>query len=72
MPSPGLARPLILDQAAVAALSDAERGIPRPTDLERIRTAVIAVRSKINSKGNAVDGSSTRQLCCLSAEVGVR
>ena len=38
----------VLDQAAAAALADAERSIPRPTDLERIRAAVTSVRSKIN------------------------
>jgi len=38
----------VLDQAAAAALADAERSIPRPTDLERIRRAVTSVRSKIN------------------------
>ena len=38
----------VLDQAAAAALADAERSIPRPSDLERIRAAVTSVRSKIN------------------------
>jgi uncharacterized membrane protein len=38
----------VLDQAAAAALADAERSIPRPTDLERIRGAVTSLRSKIN------------------------
>jgi uncharacterized membrane protein len=38
----------VLDQAAAAALADAERSIPRPSDLERIRAAVASVRSKIN------------------------
>jgi uncharacterized membrane protein len=31
----------VLDQAAEAALADAERSMPRPTDLERIRAAVL-------------------------------
>jgi hypothetical protein len=38
----------VLDQAAAAALADAERSIPRPTDLERIRRGVTFVGSKIN------------------------
>jgi uncharacterized membrane protein len=38
----------VLDQAAAAALADAERSIPRPSDLERVRSAVTSVRSKIN------------------------
>jgi uncharacterized membrane protein len=38
----------VLDQAAAAALAGAERSIPRPSDLERIRAAVASVRSKIN------------------------
>jgi hypothetical protein len=38
----------VLDQAAAAALADAERSIPRPSDLERMRAAVASVRSKIN------------------------
>jgi uncharacterized membrane protein len=37
-----------LDQAAAAALADAERSIPRPTDLERIRAAVTSLSSMIN------------------------
>jgi uncharacterized membrane protein len=38
----------VLDQAAAAALADAERSIPRPTDLERIRRGITFVLSKIN------------------------
>ena len=40
----------VLDQAAATALADAERSIPRPTDLERIRAAVTSLRSTINSR----------------------
>jgi hypothetical protein len=38
----------VLDQAAAAVLADAERSIPRPTDLERIRRGITFVLSKIN------------------------
>ena len=40
----------VLDQAAATALADAEHSIPRPTDLERIRAAVMSLRSTINSR----------------------
>jgi uncharacterized membrane protein len=40
----------VLDQAAATALADAERSIPRPDDLERIRAAVMSLRSTINSR----------------------
>ena len=46
---PGSARLAVLDRAAVEALADAERSIPRQPSLERIRAAVAALRSKINS-----------------------
>jgi hypothetical protein len=44
------ARLAVLDQAAATALADAERSIARPTDLERIRAAVMSLRSAINSR----------------------
>jgi hypothetical protein len=47
---PGSARLAVLDRAAVEALDDAERSIPRQPSLERIRAAVRALRSKINSR----------------------
>jgi hypothetical protein len=37
-----------LDQAAAAVLADAERSIPCPTDLDRIRAAVRSLSSMIN------------------------
>ena len=40
----------VLDQAAATTLADAERSIPRPDDLERIRAAVMSLRSTINSR----------------------
>jgi hypothetical protein len=40
----------VLDEAAVEALEDAERSIPREPSLERIRAAVKTLRRKINSK----------------------
>jgi hypothetical protein len=38
----------VLDQAAAAALADAERSIPRLIHLERIRAAATSVLTKIN------------------------
>ena len=49
----------VLDQAAAAALADAERSIPRPTDLERIRAAVTSLRSMINSRSELKPTSAT-------------
>jgi hypothetical protein len=46
--SAGLA---VIDRATVEALADAERSIPRPPSLDRIRAAVKSLRSKINSRG---------------------
>ena len=46
----GSDRLTVLDQAAATALADAEQSIPRPTDLERIRAAVMSLRSTINSR----------------------
>jgi uncharacterized membrane protein len=46
----GSDRLAVLDQAAATALADAERSIPRPDDLERIRAAVMSLRSTINSR----------------------
>jgi uncharacterized membrane protein len=55
---PGSARLAVLDRAAVEALADAERSIPRQPSLERIRAAVAALRSKINSwRSPAVEGT---------------
>jgi uncharacterized membrane protein len=55
---PGSARLAVLDRAAVEALADAERSIPREPSLERVRAAVKALRSKINSRrGLAVEGT---------------
>jgi hypothetical protein len=43
----------------VEALADAERSIPRPPSLERIRVAVRTLRRKINLQQHpAVDGSN--------------
>jgi hypothetical protein len=42
-----------MDRAAVEALDDAERSIPRPPSLQRVRAAVKALRIKINSKAVA-------------------
>ena len=39
-----------LDQAAAAALADAERAMPRPTDVERVRAAVTSLRHTITSR----------------------
>jgi uncharacterized membrane protein len=53
---PGSARLAVLDRAAVEALADAERSIPREPSLERVRAAVKALRSKINlRRGPAVE-----------------
>jgi uncharacterized membrane protein len=55
---PGSPRLAILDQAAVEALADAERSMPRPLSVERIRAAIKALRIKINSKAaTAVEGA---------------
>ena len=47
---PGSDRLAVLDGAAATALADAERSIPRATDLERIRVAVTSLRSTINAR----------------------
>jgi hypothetical protein len=49
----GSPRLAVLDWAAVEALDDAERSIPRPPSLQRVRAAVKALRIKINSKAVA-------------------
>jgi uncharacterized membrane protein len=55
---PGSPRLAVLDRATVEALADAERSIPREPSLERVRAAVKALRSKINSRrGPAVEGT---------------
>jgi uncharacterized membrane protein len=46
---PGSPRLAVLDHAAVEALDDAERSLPRPPSVERMRAAVKALRIKINS-----------------------
>jgi uncharacterized membrane protein len=46
---PGSPRLAVLDQAAVEALDDAERSMPRPASVERMRAAVKALRIKISS-----------------------
>ena len=46
----GSDRLAVLDQAAATALADAERAMPRPTDLEHVRTVVTSLRSMINSR----------------------
>jgi uncharacterized membrane protein len=46
----GSPRLAVIERATVEALEDAERSIPRPPSLARIRTAVKALRSKINSR----------------------
>jgi uncharacterized membrane protein len=51
--SAGSPRLAVLDRAAVEALDDAERSIPRPPSLQRVRAAVKALRIKINSKAVA-------------------
>ncbi len=50
---PGSARLAVLDRAAVEALDDAERSMPRQPSLQRFRAAVKALRIKINSKAMA-------------------
>ena len=55
----GSDRLAVLDQAATTALADAERSIPRPTDLERIRAVVKSLRSMINSRGEVKPTSAT-------------
>ena len=55
----GSDRLAVLDQAAATALADAERSIPRPTDLERIRAAVTSLRSTINSRSEPKPTSAT-------------
>jgi hypothetical protein len=47
---PGSPRLAVIERAAVEALADAERSIPRAPSLERIRAAVKALRSKINAR----------------------
>jgi hypothetical protein len=47
---PGSARLAVMERATVEALADAERSIPRPQSLERIRAAVKSLRSKINAR----------------------
>jgi uncharacterized membrane protein len=46
---PGSHRLAVLDHAAVEALDDAERSMPRPPSVERMRAAVKALRIKIKS-----------------------
>jgi uncharacterized membrane protein len=46
----GSPRLAVIERATVEALADAERSIPRPPSLARIRAAVKALRSKINSR----------------------
>jgi uncharacterized membrane protein len=47
---PGSARLAVIERAAVEALADAERSIPRPPSLQRVRAAVKSLRSKINTR----------------------
>ena len=49
----------VLDHAAAIALADAEHSISRPTDLERIRTAITSLRSTINSRSELKPTSAT-------------
>jgi uncharacterized membrane protein len=59
---PGSARLAVLDRAAVEALADAERSIPREPSLERVRAAVKALRRKINSRRSpGVEGTQPRR-----------
>jgi uncharacterized membrane protein len=46
----GSPRLAVLDKAAVEAVADAERSMPRPPSLERMRAAVQALRIKIDSR----------------------
>jgi uncharacterized membrane protein len=55
----GSDRLAVLDQAAATALADAEHSIPRPTDLERIRSAVTSLRGMINSRSELKPTSAT-------------
>jgi uncharacterized membrane protein len=48
--SPRLA---VIDRAVTEALADAERSMPRPPSLERVRAAVALLRTKINSQRTA-------------------
>jgi uncharacterized membrane protein len=50
----GSARLAVLHRAAAEALADAEHSMPRQPSLERVRAAVAALRSKINSKATPV------------------
>jgi uncharacterized membrane protein len=47
---PASPRLAVLDEAAVEALDDAERSMPRPPSVERMRAAVRALRGKISSR----------------------
>jgi hypothetical protein len=46
-------------QRSVEALADAERSMPRPPSLERIRAAVKTLRSKINFRSELKSTSAT-------------
>jgi hypothetical protein len=46
----GSDRLVILDQAAVAALADVERAMPRAGDVERVRRSLISLRTAIESR----------------------
>jgi uncharacterized membrane protein len=50
----GSARLALMDRVVAEALADAERAMPRPQSLERVRGAVAALRTKINSKAATV------------------
>jgi uncharacterized membrane protein len=50
---PGSPRLAVMGRVVAEALSDAERTMPRPQSLERVRAAVASLRSKINSKAAA-------------------
>jgi uncharacterized membrane protein len=56
---PGSARLAVLDRAVAEALADAERSMPRPPSLERIRAAVKALRSKINFRSELKSTTAT-------------
>jgi uncharacterized membrane protein len=56
---PGSARLAVLERATVEALADAERSIPRPPSLARVRAAVKALRGKINSRRELKPTSAT-------------
>jgi uncharacterized membrane protein len=56
---PGSPRLAVIDRATVEALADAERSIPRPPSLERIRAAVKTLGSKINSRSELKPASAT-------------